>query len=104
MGTARSHSRSHGWLRVLVLLLALLAPSAPSELSAPPVAAAEIGEYDVLGAALRPAPRAHRPAAPLGSTPRPAPAPAAATVRPLPASPATSPYTVRCLRTVVLRC
>ncbi|MGW2617287.1 hypothetical protein [Streptomyces sp. NPDC001500] len=103
MGAPRSHSRSHVWLRVLVLLLALLASSAPVELPAPSVAAAGIGEYDVLDAALRPAPCVHRPAARPPSTPLRAPAPA--TRRPLPAAPpAASACTARCLRTVILRC
>ncbi|MCQ9135781.1 hypothetical protein KMS84_34145, partial [Streptomyces sp. IBSBF 2807] len=61
MGVPRSHLRSRAWLRVLVLLLALLASSAPCALPAP-LAAAETGEYDVVDSALRPAPCAHRPA------------------------------------------
>ncbi|MER6789846.1 hypothetical protein ABT330_35470 [Streptomyces sp. NPDC000658] len=105
MGAPRSHSRSHVWLRVLVLLLALLASSAPVELPPPSVAAAGIAEYDVLDAALRPAPCVHRPAARPPSTLLRAPAPAPATRRPLPAAPpAPSACTARCLRTVILRC
>ncbi|MEV5531622.1 hypothetical protein [Streptomyces prunicolor] len=103
---ARSLPRSHAWLRALVLLLALLVPGTHAEMRAMPVAAsAETTiEYDVLdtAAALRPVSlTVHRPTAPL----RPAPGPAARAPRarsfPAPPSP---PYTLRVLRTVVLRC
>lgn len=103
MSTARRHCRSRVWLRVLVLLLALLAPGAPADLSAPPVAAAEIAEYDTPDAALRPAPCAHRTAAPPRPASAPAPAPAVAPQRPHSAPPGP-PRTLRVLRTVVLRC
>ncbi|MGW2049984.1 hypothetical protein ACWCPF_33110 [Streptomyces sp. NPDC001858] len=105
MSTARSRSRSRAWLRVLAVLLALLTPGPPGELSAAPVAAAEITEYDVLDTALRPASgaRAHRPAAPLRPAPLPAPAPGVPADRPRPAPPRT-PYALHTLRTVVLRC
>jgi hypothetical protein len=112
MSTARRHARSRAWLRVLVLLLALLASGAPAEPTAPPaaVAGAEIGigvgvgEHDVLDSALRPAPCVHRPVAPLRPAPVPAPAPAAA-VRPhRTPPPAVPPYSLRVVRTVVLRC
>ncbi|MEU3785872.1 hypothetical protein [Streptomyces sp900129855] len=103
MRTLRSHSRSHAWLRVLVVLLALLIPGAPTELSAPPTAAAGTVEYDVLDTVLRPAPCAPRPAAPLRPAPLPAPAPGDPADRQLPAPPRPS-YTLHTLRTVVLRC
>ncbi|MEV1062909.1 hypothetical protein [Streptomyces sp. NPDC050263] len=103
MSTARSHPRSRAWLRVLAVLLALLAPGTPGELSAAPVAAAEIIEYDVLDTALRPAFGAHRPAAPLRPAPLPAPAPGVPADRPRPAPP-RAPDALHTLRTVVLRC
>ena len=105
---AHSLPRSRAWLRALVLLLALLTPGTHAEMRAMPVAAASVEttvEYDVLdtAAALRPVVSltVHRPTAPL----RPAPAPAsrAPRVRSFPA-PASPPYTLRALRTVVLRC
>lgn len=103
----RNLPRSHAWLRGLVLLLALLVPGTHAEMRAMPVAVASVEttvEYDVLdtAAALRPAsPLVHRPTAPL----RPAPAAAARAprARSLPAPPCP-PYTLRALRTVVLRC
>lgn len=98
MSTVRSLSRSRAWLRVLVVLLALLMPGAAAELSPTPVAAADTVEYDVHDSALRPAPCVHRPAAPLRPAPLPAPAD-----RPLPAPPGLS-YALHALRTVVLRC
>ncbi|WP_329218883.1 hypothetical protein OG352_21005 [Streptomyces sp. NBC_01485] len=101
--TARMHPRSRAWLRVLVMLLALLVPGAPAEVSAKPVAAAEFAEYDVVEPVLRPAPCAHRPAAPLRPAPLPAPAPGVPADRPLPAPPSPS-YALHVLRTVVLRC
>ncbi|WP_327316229.1 hypothetical protein [Streptomyces sp. NBC_01235] len=103
MSTARSHSRSRAWLRVLVVLLALLVPGAPAELATTPVAAGEIAEYDVLDTALRPAPCAHRPAALLRPAPLPVPAPGVPADRPLPAPPGPS-CALHALRTVVLRC
>ncbi|MFI6467314.1 hypothetical protein [Streptomyces sp. NPDC050538] len=107
MSPTRNLPRSHTWLRGLVLLLALLVPGTHAEMHAMPVAVASVEttvEYDVLdtAAALRPAsPLVHRPTAPL----RPAPVPAARAprVRSFPAPP-SPPYTLRALRTVVLRC
>ena len=104
MSTAARLPRSRAWLRVLVLLLALLVPGAPAEVSARPVVTAgESVEYDVLDTALRPAPCAHRTAAPLRRAPRPAPGPGvpAGRSRPAPPRPSSTPHT---LRTVVLRC
>jgi hypothetical protein len=99
--------RSHAWLRALVLLLALLVPGTHAEMRAMPVASSveTTIEYDALdtAAALRPSLSltVHRPTAPL----RPAPGQAATAPRarsfPAPPSP---PYTLRALRTVVLRC
>ncbi|SES39222.1 hypothetical protein SAMN04487983_104828 [Streptomyces sp. yr375] len=102
--TARRHSRSRAWLRVLVVLLALLVPGAPAEVSAKPVAAAaEFAEYDVVEPVLRPAPCAHRPAAPLRPAPLPTPAPGVPAAPPLRTPPSPS-YALHILRTVVLRC
>ena len=104
---AHNLPRSHAWLRGLVLLLALLVPGTHAEMRAMPVAVASVEttvEYDVLdtAAALRPAsPLVHRPTAPL----RPAPAPASRAPRAHSfAAPTSPPYTLRALRTVVLRC
>ena len=105
---ARSLPRSRAWLRALVLLLALLVPGTHAETRAMPVASSSVEttiEYDVLdtaAAAPRPLSLAvHRPTAPL----RPAPGPAspAPRVRSFSAPP-QPPYTLRALRTVVLRC
>ncbi|MEU9270525.1 hypothetical protein AB0E04_34480 [Streptomyces sp. NPDC048251] len=100
MSPAARLPRSRTWLRTLVLLLALLVPGATAEVSATPVAAAELAEYDVLDTALRPAPCAHRPAAPLRPAALPAPAPGVPADPPRPA-PHRPSYA---LRTVVLRC
>ncbi|MEU9338125.1 hypothetical protein AB0D49_34080 [Streptomyces sp. NPDC048290] len=95
------------WLRIAVLLLALLAPGAHGGAHAGPLteSVCEHGgttaEYDILGTALRPVSRTDRlPAAPPRPEPaRPAgPAPAA---RPAPGPPS---YRLHCLRSVVLRC
>jgi len=107
MSTARRHPRSHTWLRVLVVLLALLAPTAPTGFAAPPAAASETVEHDVLDPPLRPASCLHRSAAaPL----RPAlPPPGDPAARPLP-SPRRDPrlphrpHPSPLLRTVILRC
>ncbi|MEU0068960.1 hypothetical protein ABZ027_05355 [Streptomyces sp. NPDC006332] len=108
MSTARGLPRSRAWLRVLVLLLAVLVPGGPAEGSAPPVAAMEIVEYDVLDTAPRPpAHDAHRPAVSPRRAPRPGPAPAAPRGLPHPAPP-KPPYAPwaphAALHTVVLRC
>jgi hypothetical protein len=104
MSTARSLPRSRAWLRVLVLLLALLVPGAHAEAHATPVVSMQTAEYDVLDAALRPsAPAVHRPVAPYRPALLPAPAPEAPGARPL-AAPPRPPYALRSVRTVVLRC
>ncbi|OQR60796.1 hypothetical protein B6E66_28830 [Streptomyces maremycinicus] len=94
-------------LRTLVLLLALLVPGAAAEIPAAPVVAAvgtaETAEYDAFDTALRPAPCAHRPAAPLRPAALPVPVPGVPAERPRPA-PHRPPYALRALRTVVLRC
>ncbi|MGW0334148.1 hypothetical protein ACWD0J_20165 [Streptomyces sp. NPDC003011] len=96
--------RHRAWPRLLVLLLALLVPGSPAEVSATPVAAAELVEYDALDTVLRPPARgAHRPAVPLRPAPLTGPAPGVPESRPLPAPP-RPPYALRALRTVVLRC
>jgi len=107
MSTARGLPRSRAWLRVLVLLLAVLVPGGPAEVSAPPGVSVEIADYDVLDTALRPQARdAHRPAVHPRRAPRPGPAPAVPQGRPHPAPP-KPPYALHALRalhTVVLRC
>ncbi|MGW0771689.1 hypothetical protein [Streptomyces sp. NPDC002676] len=111
MSTARRLPRSRAWLRVLVLLLALLVPGARAEACAAPVASGETVEYDgpydalydAPGLAVRPpAGAVRRTAVPLSPAPLAAPASAAAE-HPLPAAP-PPPYTLRTLRSVVLRC
>jgi hypothetical protein len=100
MSTAGRHPRSRTWLRVLVLLLAVLLPAAPAEAAPPPVVAAETCEYDALDTALRaPADGARRTVAP----PRPAPRPAgeSGTTPPVPPRPA---HPLDAPRTMVLRC
>jgi hypothetical protein len=111
--TARCRSRSRAWLRVVVLLLALLVPGAHAQAHALPVAAGvsgasgEVAEHDVLDTVLRPPARADRrsavrPARPgSGPLPKPARGIRACPVRPAPPGP---PYLSHILRTVVLRC
>ncbi|MGW7665144.1 hypothetical protein [Streptomyces sp. NPDC054756] len=110
MSTARRGSRSRVWLRVVVLLLALLLPGAHAHAHTLPVAVtagAEAVEHDTLDATVRPAARAdrragtRRPVRPCAGPPhRSAPAPVTRrTVRP-----ATLPGVPPLLRTVVLRC
>ncbi|MFJ4202217.1 hypothetical protein ACIP2Y_21650 [Streptomyces sviceus] len=106
MSSVRRAPCSRDWLRVLVLLLALLVPGAHVQAHAmPPVSAGELVEYDVLDTALRPPARAvHRAAAvPLRPVPWPEAVPGAPAGRPLPASPRPS-YALPALRSVVLRC
>jgi hypothetical protein len=106
VSTARCRSRSRTWLRVLVLLLALLVPGAHAQAHAlPPVAAAaEIAEQDVPDTALRPVARAERRTA-VRQRPGPSQGPAtgtpAGTRRCAPPRPSYVPHI---LRTVVLRC
>ncbi|MFD4556020.1 hypothetical protein ACFWP5_17170 [Streptomyces sp. NPDC058469] len=106
---ARSLPRSRARLRALVLLLALLVPGTHAEVRAMPVASSSAEttiEYDVLdtAAALRPVSlTVHRPTAPLRPAPAPSPASPGPQSRSLPAPP-RPPYTLRALRTVVLRC
>ncbi|MDN0199465.1 hypothetical protein [Streptomyces sp. S.PNR 29] len=102
--------RRRARLRVLVLLLALLVPSAHADARAEPVAAVsgESGgtaiEYDLLDNALRPPARAaHRPVVPLRPAPLPDAEPPAASGHP-PPTPPRPPHPLRCLRSVVLRC
>ncbi|MFG1670855.1 hypothetical protein [Streptomyces sp. Y7] len=106
MSTARCRSRSRAWLRVVVLLLALLVPGAHAQAHAlPPVAAAvEIAEQDVLDTAVRPVARAERRTA---VRQRPVLSPGAATATPAGArrhAQPRPPYVPHILRTVVLRC
>ncbi|MGI5456130.1 hypothetical protein ACQEWB_23760 [Streptomyces sp. CA-249302] len=104
MSTARRLPPSRVWLRVLVLLFALLLPGVHTEVHATPVASVETVEYDVLDVAVRPpADAVRRAAVPLRPAAVPAPAPTATRGRPRQAPP-VPPYTLRALRTVVLRC
>ncbi|MFF4030557.1 hypothetical protein ACFYZ2_12455 [Streptomyces sviceus] len=106
MSSVRRAPCGRDWLRVLVLLLALLVPGAPVQTDAmPPVPAGEFVEYDVLDTALRPPARAvHRTVVPLRPAPRTETFPGVpADRRPLPASP-PPPSVWAALRSVVLRC
>ncbi|MFF7641541.1 hypothetical protein [Streptomyces canus] len=106
MSSVRRAPRSRDWLRVLVLLLALLVPGAQVQAHAmPSVPAGELVEYDALDTALRPPGRAvHRMAGPLRPAPRPEAVPGGpADRRPRTASP-RPPYALPALRSVVLRC
>ncbi|MFD7391751.1 hypothetical protein ACFV46_25155 [Streptomyces sp. NPDC059852] len=110
MSTARRESRSRVWLRVVVLLLALLVPGVHAQAHALPVAVtagAEAVEHDTLDAAVRPAARSDRRA----GTRRPVRRCAGPPHRPVPAPvtrradrPAAVPVVPPLLRTVVLRC
>ncbi|MEU7720464.1 hypothetical protein [Streptomyces tibetensis] len=100
--------RRHAWLRVLVLLLALLVPGAHAEAhpgwTAPVSGENTTVECDLLDTVLRPPARGvHRVAAPPAPAPPPSPVPAHAARRsvPLPTSP---PHDARPLRSEVLRC
>ncbi|MER5749545.1 hypothetical protein [Streptomyces sp. NPDC002088] len=111
MSSSAPHLPSYGrgWLRALVLLLALLVPGAHAEIHAAPAVAASGGtvEYDVvLDTALRPPARAaaHRPAVPPRPAPLQDPAPEAAESRAGLAPVETSCAPHATLRTVVLRC
>ncbi|MFF1722395.1 hypothetical protein [Streptomyces sviceus] len=106
MSSVRHAPCGRDWLRVLVLLLALLVPGAPVQAHAmPPVPAGEFVEYDVLDTALRPPARAvHRMVVPLRPAPRPETVPGVpACRRPLPAFP-RPPSALAALRSVVMRC
>ena len=107
----RAVPRSRTWLRVLVLLLALLVPGAHAGLTAAaplaaPALAAETAEHDLtetvaLRTPTRPAPRT---AAPLRPCPLPAaPVPGGADGRRT-AVPPRAPHAPPALRSVVLRC
>ncbi|MFF9626678.1 hypothetical protein [Streptomyces griseosporeus] len=107
----RAVPRSRTWLRVLVLLLALLVPGAHAGLSAAapltaPAAVAGTAEHDLTDTVAprtptRPAPRA---AAPLRPCPLPAtPAPEATGGRRT-AVPPRAPHAPPAPRSVVLRC
>ncbi|MDK1346334.1 hypothetical protein QNO09_24105 [Streptomyces sp. 378] len=100
--------RRNTWLRVLVLLLALLVPGAHAEAHAGPTAAVSgestTVECDVLDSALRPPVRgSRRTAVPPSPAPLRTPGPASPAHRsgPVPPSP---PYDPRPLRSEVLRC
>ncbi|TKT01616.1 MULTISPECIES: hypothetical protein [Streptomyces] len=101
MSTARHRPRSRVWLRVLVLLLALLVSGGEAACAAPH--GTVVAEHDVTA----PAPRlaAHRPAAPLRPAPAPSPRPRPRATVPTGRPAAEPPYAApRVLRSVVLRC
>jgi hypothetical protein len=104
MSTARRRlPRSRTWLRVLVLLLALLVPGAQAE-TAPMMSPGETVGYDLPEVALRPASLpAQRADVPLRPEPLPGAAPGRPARRPRHA-PAWPPYAPGALRSVVLRC
>lgn len=109
MSTTRNLPRSRTWLRVLVLLLALLVPGAHAQAHAVPAVAGvsgEAAEHDVLDTVLRPPARAdRRTTVRLRPTPPPKPAPGVPACLSHPASPQPRPpYVPHILRTVVLRC
>ncbi|GAA3153262.1 hypothetical protein [Streptomyces echinatus] len=106
MSRSRSTARSHPWLRVLALLLALWVPGAQVPAQAVPglAVAAETDGHDVLDTPLRPPARSvHRADAPERLAPRTDPAPARPAARPIPAAP-RAPSAPPRPRTVVLRC
>ncbi|MFJ9739301.1 hypothetical protein [Streptomyces sp. NPDC101166] len=110
MSTARRLPRSRRWLRVLVLLLAVVVPGAAAEAAAVPALSAavvETAELDGFDAAPRlPYGGACRAVAPARPSSRPARTPAAPPGRLLPPR-ACPPYALDVsdvLRTVVLRC
>ncbi|MFD7695169.1 hypothetical protein [Streptomyces sp. NPDC059805] len=110
MSTARRGCRSRVWLRVVVLLLALLVPGTGAHAHALPVAvtaAAEAVEHDTLDAAVRPAARSERRAGTRRSVRRcagPPHRPPLAPATPRTDRPAAIPSVPPLLRTVVLRC
>jgi hypothetical protein len=98
--------RRHIWLRVLVLLLALLVPGAHAEAMTGPTATVSgestTVECDLLDTALRPPARGiRRAAAPPEPAPLPGPAHTARLPLPVPADPSYDPRPLRC---EVLRC
>ncbi|ANP57209.1 hypothetical protein J2Z21_004019 [Streptomyces griseochromogenes] len=110
MSTARRRPpRPHAWLRLLVLLLALLVPGTHAQAQAEPTPTAlaetvESVEHDALDTLVRPpAGAVHRADAPERPAPLSDPAPARPAARSCPAVP-RPPYTLPLLRTVVLRC
>ncbi|MFJ6743068.1 hypothetical protein ACIQOU_29785 [Streptomyces sp. NPDC091279] len=104
MNIARRLTHGRLWLRVFVLLLALLVPA--ETFAAPALTASvESVEYGLADAAVRPV--AHTAAQQAAVPPRPAPLPVparpAAGHRPPPGPPAAA-RALRLLRTVILRC
>ncbi|MFJ4687528.1 hypothetical protein ACIQNG_19405 [Streptomyces sp. NPDC091377] len=110
MTVAQPLTAARAWLRIAVLLLALLVPGAHTAAHALPVAAsAAVGEhggttaeYDVPDTALRTTRATRQPVTP----PRPAP-PVPSPGRGGPGAhhaPPKPSYTLPCLRSVVLRC
>ncbi|MFJ8539138.1 hypothetical protein [Streptomyces sp. NPDC093591] len=110
MSTARRPLLSHAWLRVLVLLLALLVPGAHAQAHTVPMAASgasgELAEHDVLDTLLRPPARPDRRTTVRLRRPAAQPKQGPPGTRPCPAHPAPPrpPYVPHILRTVVLRC
>ncbi|WP_330458691.1 hypothetical protein OIB37_18410 [Streptomyces sp. NBC_00820] len=110
MSTARTRPPRHrAWLRLLVLLLALLVPGAHAQAQAAPAltASAEPAEHDALDTLVRPPARAlHQADAPERATPLPGQAPAGTAAHPRPRAFGApgAPFALPLLRTVVLRC
>jgi hypothetical protein len=101
-------TRRNAWLRVIVLLLALLVPGAHAEAHTRAATAVSgestAVECDVLDTVLRPSARAaRRTAVPLRPAPLPAPGPAYTAPQPMPVPPGP-PHDPRPLRSEVLRC
>lgn len=105
MSGARTLPHGRAWLRVLVLLLALLVPGAYAEAHATPVFAGDVVQHDDLDTALRPPSRAvPQLLVPVRPAPLALPAGVLPHGRPLPAPAPRSPYALRALCSVVLRC
>ncbi|EGX56226.1 hypothetical protein SZN_29013 [Streptomyces zinciresistens K42] len=111
MGTARRLPGSRTWLRVVVLLFAVLLPGTHAQAHSQHLvvgAPAEVAEHDLLDASLRaPARTGRRGVVRVAVRPRSGPPPAAS--RRVPVSrracaPPREPYLPPVPRTVVLRC
>ncbi|MET9761172.1 hypothetical protein ABZ016_19240 [Streptomyces sp. NPDC006372] len=101
-------TRPHAWLRVLVLLLALLVPGAHAEAHTGATAAVSgestAVECDILDTAPRPPARVdRRTAVPLRPAPLPPPGPAYTSRHAVPVPPGAA-HTLRPPRSEVLRC
>ncbi|MFE9613239.1 hypothetical protein [Streptomyces sp. NPDC006012] len=107
MSSARTSQSGRAWLRVLVLLLALLLPGAHTEAHAAPLVAGGVVQHDGFDTALRPPSRAtHHPLAAVRPAPLANPPATDPHGRPLPLSPLSPrpPHALRARCSVVLRC